>query len=348
MNLRERVLARTADRLVVPFTQVAPKQPIWFRIAIRRSGSAALAMCMATALAGWQAPPDAAPAMRPATLPDHKVLPNDLLSVAVFDEPELSGNMRVDAEGMIQVPIVTKKLPAAGLMPREIEKEISGALVDGQILLHPLVTVSLLEYAERSISVVGDVKNPGQFSITGPISLLEALAKAGWVTSDAAPDVLLTTPSSSAPRKINLQQLQMATDRSLNVTLTGGEVIDVPDARKELVARFPDGPKVWITGSLGPSLAYSVAKPADASVLKAIASAGGLGRHYPKTAWIYRRDDTGNRREVQIPLSDIVQRKAQDVALQPDDVLLIPDDDTKKMQQYYDTHPLTPPWENAQ
>lgn len=338
MNFRESALARIAGRLVVPFTHFAPKQPVCFQIARRRSGSAALTLCMATALAGWQAPPNAkpdttpapasAPATPPAVLPDHNVLP-----------------------GMIQMPIVTKKLPAAGLMPREIEREISGALVDGQILLHPIVTVSLLEYAERSIGVVGDMKNPGQFSVTGPISLLEALAKAGWVTSDAAPDVPLTTPDSSAPRKINLQQLQMATDRSLNVALTGGETIDVPDARKELVARFPDGPKVWITGSFGPPLAYSVAKPADATVLKAIASAGGLVRHYPKTAWIYRRDDTGNRREIQIPLSDIVQRKAQDISrdvtLQPDDVLLIPDDDTKKMQQYYDTHPLTPPWENA-
>lgn len=347
MNFRESALARIAGRLVVPFTHFAPKQPVGFRIARWRSGSAALVLSMATVLAAWQAPPDAAPAIPPATLPDHKVLPNDLLSVGVFDEPELSGNMRVDEDGMIQVPIVTKKLQAVGLMPREIEKEISGALVDGQILLHPIVTVSLLEYAERSISVVGDVKNPGQFSIAGPISLLEALAKAGWVTSDAAPDVLLTTPDSSTPRKINLQQLQTATDRNLNVPLTGGEVIDVPDARKELVARFPDGPKIWITGSFGPPLAYSVARPADATVLKAIASAGGLARHYPKTAWIYRRDDSNNRREIQIPLSDIVQRKAQDVTLQADDVLLIPDDDTKKMQQYYDTHPLTPPWENA-
>jgi hypothetical protein len=42
-----------------------------------------------------------------------------------------------------------------------------------------------------------------------------------------------------------------------------------------------------------------------------------------------------------------MHRKAPDVTLQADDVLLIPDDDSKKPQEYYDTHPLTPPWEKA-
>jgi len=288
-----------------------------------------------------------APAAPAVILPDHPLVPNDLLSISVFDEPGLSKISRVDADGKITLPEVTEKLQAAGLLPRDIEKEISSALVDGQILLHPVVTVSILEYAERNVSVVGDVKIPGQFRITAPLTLYEALAKAGWVTADSGPDVLLTTPDSPMPRKINLQQLQMGTDPSLNVTLTGGEVINVPDAPKVWVTGFRDGPKVWITGNVAHPLVYPITNPADATVLKAIASAGGLTEHYAKTAWIYRLDDTGNRSEIHIPLSDIMHRKAPDVTLQADDVLLIPDDDSKKPQEYYDTHPLTPPWEKA-
>ena len=339
--------------LVVIFTHFASKQPVSVRV---RLAGVALSLCVATAMLGWQAapnepPPDSAPAAAPSappvSLPDHKILPNDLLSISVYDEPELSRNVRVDVDGRIEMPQLTAKLLAAGLMPRDIEKEISSALVDGQILLHPIVAVSILEYAERSISVVGDVKMPGQFRITSPISLLEALAKAGWVTSDAGPDVLLTTSDSAAPRKINLRDLQMSTDRSLNVLLTGGEMVSVPDALKEIAARFPEGPKVWITGNVGHALIYSIANPADATVLKVVASAGGEAQNYAKTAWIYRREGAGNRRSIPIPLSDIMHRKAPDVTLQADDVLLVPDSDAKKMQEYYETHPLTPPWEKA-
>jgi polysaccharide export outer membrane protein len=343
--------------LVVIFTHFASKQPVWVRVGAGAPlAVAALSLCLATAMSGWQAEatepqsdsaPAAAPSAPPLSLPDHKILPNDLLSIAVYDEPELSRSVRVDVDGRIEVPQLTEKLQAVGLMPREIEKEISSALVDGQILLHPVVAVSILEYAERSISVVGDVKMPGQFRITSPISLLEALAKAGWVTSDAGPDVLLTTADSPAPRKINLRDLQMSTDRSLNVTLTGGEIISIPDAKQELAARFPEGPKIWITGNVGHPVVYSIANPADATVLKVMASAGGDAQNYAKTAWVYRREGAGNRRSISISLSDIMHRKAPDVTLQADDVLLVPDSDTKKMQEYYETNPLTPPWEIA-
>lgn len=346
---------RTNRRLVVPFTHFAPKQPGWPRTTV-----VALALCMATAMPAWQetpaeppadSTPAAVPAAPPASLPDHKILPSDLLSVSVYDEPELSKNVRVDADGKIEMPQLTAKVQAAGLTPREIEKEISTALVDGQILLHPIVAVSILEYAERTISVVGDVRNPGQFKITSPVSLLEALAKAGWVTGDAGPDVLLTASDSAEPRKVNLHDLQMSTDRTLNVMLNGGEIVSVPDAMKELAARFPEGPKVWITGNIAHPLVYPIANPADATVLKAIASAGGatqsVTQNLAKTAYIYRLEGNGNRRSIPIPLSDILHRKAQDVTLQADDVLLIPESDTKKMQEYYDTHPLSPPWEKA-
>jgi protein involved in polysaccharide export with SLBB domain len=262
--------------LVVIFTHFASKQPvrrIHRLLAMSLVTAAALTLCVAAAMVGWQAAPPAevqepgtapvaapSPVAPPVTLPDHKVLPNDLLS--------------------------------AGVMP-------------------------------RSVSVVGAVKIPGQFQITAPITLSEALAKAGWVTGAAGQYVLLTMPDAPAPRKISLQDLQMGTDRTLNVTLTGGEVINVPDAQKELVARFPEGPKVWVTGNIGHPLVYSIKNPADATVLKVIAS------------------------EMHVLLSDIMHRKAPDVTLQADDVLLIPDSDAKQMQEYYDTHPLTPPWEKA-
>jgi protein involved in polysaccharide export with SLBB domain len=131
------------------------------------------------------------------------------------------------------------------------------------------------------------------------------------------------------------------------LTLSGGEVVNVPDAQKQLAARFPDGPKVWITGDVGRPQAYSIASPADATVLKAVASAGGVTQGYAKTAYIYRYDSVGVRKAIPIPLNDMLHRKAQDMSLQADDILLIPHDSDKKLPEYYDTHPPTAPWEKT-
>lgn len=251
------------------------------------------------------------------SLPDHKLVPNDLISVSVYDEPELSRSVRVGKDGTVVMPLLKDPVHVEGLLPRELEDEISHELVDQQILVHPLVTVAILEYASRMISVVGDVKVPGQFTITNSITLLEALAKSGWTTTDAGPDLLFSKSASDPPRRINIEQLQTTTDPAINLVLTGGEVVNVPDA-----------PKVWVTGNVTHPQAVPVRKPGDATVLKVVASVEGLTQYYAKTAYIYRADpaDGGRRHEIPVPLKAIMHRKSQDVPLIADDILLIPDD----------------------
>ena len=256
------------------------------------------------------------------TLPAHKIVPNDLLSIVVFDEPNVSKPaVRVDSDGTIAIPYLAKRLKVEDLMPREVEAVVAGALIDQQILVHPSVSVSITEYATRLISVVGNVKQPNQFPITSPISLIEAMAKAGWTTPEAGPDLLFTKSAAEAPRRISILQLQNG-DQSVNMTLTGGEVISVPDA-----------PKVWVTGNVTKPQAVSIRNPNDATVLKVVASVEGLTQYYNKTAYIYRPDATGHRQEIVVALSDIMHRKAQDVNLLVDDILLIPDDNGAKRRQ---------------
>ena len=132
--------------------------------------------------------------------------------------------------------------------------------------------------------------------------------------------MLLTRSDSEAPRKINIAELlQASTDTSVNVMLTGGEVINIPDAAK-----------IWVTGNVSKPQAVAVKNPGDATVLKILANVEGLTQYYAKTAYIYRPDLTGVRREISIPLKDMMHRKAKDVPLMADDILLIPDDNGAK------------------
>jgi polysaccharide biosynthesis/export protein len=257
------------------------------------------------------------------TLPDHPIVPNDLLAIMVFDEPGLSKTSRVSSDGTIQMPVLKEPIKVAGLLPRDVEAKVAQELLDQQILVHPVTAVSIVEYASKFVSVVGDVHIPGQFTISAPISLYEALAKAGWTTQDAGGDVLLTKSPTEPPIRINLLQLQLGKDPSLNPMLTGGEIVNVPDA-----------PKVWVTGNVTKPQAVPVRTPSDASVLKVVASAEGLTQYYNKIAYIYRANATGNRTEIVVPLWAIMHRKAEDVALVSDDILLIPDDNGTKRREF--------------
>jgi polysaccharide biosynthesis/export protein len=257
------------------------------------------------------------------TMPDHQIVPNDLLSIMVFNEPGLSKTQRVSIDGTIQMPGLKDPMKVAGLLPRDVEAKVSDELLNQQILVHPVTSVSIIEYAPKMVSVVGDVKNPGQFTVPGPISLYEALAKAGWTTQEGGGDVLLTKSPSEPPVRINLMQLQLGKDSSLNPMLTGGEVVNVPDA-----------PKVWVTGNITKPQAVPIRTPSDASVLKVVATAEGLTQYYNKTAYVYRANATGNRTEITVPLWAIMHRKASDVALMSDDILLIPDDNGTKRREF--------------
>ena len=262
--------------------------------------------------------PMTAPAAN-TTLPDHPIVPNDLLSIMVFDEPGLSKTARVSADGTIQMPVLKDPIKVTGMLPRDVEAKVTQELLDQQILVHPVTAVSIVEYASKMVSVVGDVKIPGQFTVTAPISLYEALAKGGWTTPDAGADVLLTKNPTDPPVRINLMQLQLGKDPSINPMLTGGEVVNVPDA-----------PKVWVTGNVTKPQAVPIRTPSDASVLKVVASAEGLTQYYNKTAYVYRANASGNRDEIVVPLWAIMHRKAQDIPLAADDILLIPDDNGTK------------------
>ena len=252
------------------------------------------------------------------SLPDHKIVPNDLLSITVTDEPGLSKVVRVGEDGTVSMPKLAP-VKVEGLLPREVEAEISRQLVAEQLLIHPAVGVAIQDYAQRMISVVGDVKVPGQYPISTLITLMEALAKAGWTTQEAGSELIFSKSATDAPRRINIVQLQTTADPSINVTLTGGEVINVPDALK-----------IWVTGNVTKPQAVPIRNPGDATVLKAVASAEGLTQYYGRIAYIYRPDENGVRREIPVPLFEIVHHKKQDVPLLADDILLIPDDNGTK------------------
>ena len=116
-------------------------------------------------------------------------------------------------------------------------------------------------------------------------------------------------------QRIQVKDLIDAADPAVNVRLTGGEEIRVPDAAR-----------IFVVGNVKRPGAFVLRDNSESSVLKAVALAEGLLPYAAKQAYIYRREGaTGQKNEVPIELRKILERKSPDVAVMPNDILYIPD-----------------------
>jgi polysaccharide export outer membrane protein len=251
-----------------------------------------------------------------ANLPAQKIQPNDLIAVSVYDEPELTRTVRVGEDGSIRLPMLESPIAAAGLMPAKLEAAIAEALREGQILVNPTVTVTILEYStSRTVSVIGAVRRPLTFPVVGTVRLLDALAKAEGLSSDAGPELLVSRPGAAFSERIVLKDLIDGTDSQLNIVLEGGEDIRVPEARK-----------IYVVGNVKKPGAFPVRDGSENTVLKLLAMVEGVTSYAAKEAYIYRPAAEGQpRQEIPVDLKKILARKAPDVTLNADDILYIPD-----------------------
>jgi polysaccharide export outer membrane protein len=260
-------------------------------------------------------------------LPIERLGPDDLIGLTVYDEPELTRTIRVNSDGQLRLPMIKRQIQTAGLYPSELEKEITRALIEEHLLVDPIVTVSVVEYRSRPITVIGAVRNPLTFQATGKVTLLDAISQAGGLTPEAGSEILVTranspADSSSSPLiiRVPLHGLIDGVDPALNITLAGGEEVRVPDAGR-----------IFVLGSVKKPGAFLITDGSESSVMKALSLSEGLDSFSSRNAYIYRVEGgRGSRSEITVPLRKIMDRKSPDVPLVANDILYIPNATGKK------------------
>jgi polysaccharide export outer membrane protein len=262
-----------------------------------------------------------------ANLPAQPVGPNDLIAVSVYDAPELSRTIRVGVDGYFRLPMLKQRVKAQGLYPSELETAIAAALRQEEILVDPFVTVTIAQYQSRPISVAGAVKMPLVFQAESPVTLLEAIARAQGLSPGAGREILVSRsqPGPDAKpimltRRISVRGLIDDADPTLNVLLTGGEEIRVPEVSK-----------IYVIGNVKKPGAFPVQDGADTTVMQMLALAEGLTPFAGKEAFIYRREGLGAKNEIPVPLEKIMKRQAPDVPLTANDILYITDRSGKRV-----------------
>jgi polysaccharide export outer membrane protein len=257
----------------------------------------------------------------------------DLLSVEVFDVPELSREVRVNETGFISLPLMPTKVRASGLTPFQLQDKLAELLQTNGLVSTPQVTVSVKEQHSQPITVIGAVKTPMVIQALRKTTLLQALSQAGGIGDEAGSTVVVTRPASDnsdladpsaagAPTAsqtftVNLADLLESGDARFNIPLVGGDVVSVPRAGI-----------IYVVGAVQKPGGFLLENDLDKmTMLKMISLAGGpTSTAKLKSTVILRKDpDTGGRDQVPVDLKKVLTMKSQDVQLQANDILFVPD-----------------------
>jgi len=154
---------------------------------------------------------------------------NDLLSVNVWKEPDVSKSVPVRSDGKISLPLVGE-LQAAGQTPRQLEQEISKRLQT--YISEPEVTVIVTDSKSQKINILGMVARPGAYLLTGSTTVLDAVAMAGGFKDFAKQKsvyVLRKAPDGT-PKKLpfNYKEVIKGKNSEQNIRLEAGDTVVVP------------------------------------------------------------------------------------------------------------------------
>ena len=234
--------------------------------------------------------------------PDYVVGPQDILSITVWDQPEISGKYTVEADGSFTFPMIGR-LQAGGLTLRRIDAELKKRLADGYFK-NPQLSVAIDTYRSQKVFIVGEVRTPGTYVLTGDMSLIEALSRAGSTTPLAGPEVLVFRAADGKRAaaveggvtpavRVSLKDLQSGTVPQ-NVALRDGDTISVPRAET-----------VFVTGFVKTPGAYPL-QFKEMTVLQAVSLAGGITDRGSSSRITVVRLVEGVKKEVRVKLTDLV------------------------------------------
>jgi len=152
----------------------------------------------------------------------------DILEIDVWKNPDLSKVVAVRPDGMISLPLIGD-IKAAGLTPSQLRDELNGRLKEYQ---DPVITsVIVQEVRSYRIFVLGEVLNPGTYTVSRHTTVLQAIAMAGGMSQFASNNVILVRENKgSEAEKIRIRFSEIVDEnakKDKNMVLKPGDTIFV-------------------------------------------------------------------------------------------------------------------------
>ena len=321
------------------------------RAGLRRTGGARLAAALAAALLAAALPgcaraprvppaavappasPAPAPASAPGTLPASaaavsprvaspgapaaarvpmtEIGPRDLLQITVYQQADLSQEIRVSEDGFVYLPLVGA-VKAAGFSPDGLARDLSERY--REYLLDPQITVFVKEFQLREIavSVVGEVARPGFFKFPEHATHLEVVSQVGGLTKESGERIIVLRPvvRDGVPDAdaliVRVQDLFSPEGMTTkNFELLEGDTVNVPRADQ-----------FFVFGEVVRPGSYKLEKGSTINVLKAIGLAGGFTDKAARKGIRLTRERDGVKETLKVDL---------DTEVRADDVVIVPE-----------------------
>jgi len=236
----------------------------------------------------------------------------DLIELSVYDVPELNTKTRVSDTGDVYLPLVNY-VHVDGLTITDAERVIEKRLETGGFVRNPHVQLFVDESVSNGASVLGEVSKPGVYPVMGDQTLFSIISAAGGLSDRAGKSITVTHRDHP--------------DKPVSVTISHN-LEDHPDsdiaiyAGDTIMIRRAD--VIYVVGEVNHPSGFLMDNNNHLTVLQAIALAGGTAQYAKLSDVRILRKGPEGVSEVPVPLKKLLQAKASDVPLQPEDILFVP------------------------
>lgn len=166
----------------------------------------------------------------------YRINGGDLLHISVYGEQNLNQDVAVQPDGGIAFPLVGN-IDARGMTLKDLQTKIADSLRQSEYfpnLTDNEVTVSMLKASGNSVSVVGQVKQPGTFVFDTQLDVMQALSLAGGLTPFASKSKIKVLRRDDAGKQVAIlfdySEVEDGEQLEKNILLRGGDVVVVPQA----------------------------------------------------------------------------------------------------------------------
>ena len=250
--------------------------------------------------------------------PDYRLGPEDVVHITLFNVPKEDESVtprevdaRVSQEGTLTLPLVGD-VPAAGKTTSDLEHALRERY--GKYIRNPEVGVRVAEFHSQRISVLGAVKSPNVYQLTGPKTLVDLLAMAGGITDKAGNQVHIYRQGPEGRQSLVIDLYALASNRAVgNTPVQAGDVINVPQAGM-----------FFVDGAVNKPGSYPLSRPYTLS--QALTVAGGTKGTLADFSGItiFRRKDPTTFDRVAVNLKEVRNGGAPDPKIEANDVIYVP------------------------
>ena len=237
----------------------------------------------------------------------------DTLQIAVLEAPDLQQKIRVSDSGEVSL-IVGGSVNLKGTNPAQAARRIEDRLKLGNFVLNPHVSVTVEHYATQTVSIFGQVRSPGAYSIYTSRSVIEVLTLAGGLNEIADRHVTIVRHDTG-------ERIPFFVSNS-----TEPAVSELPMVRPGDTVLVPKADVVYFLGNVARPGGYAkTTNDSKITVLQGLALAGGAPpSSAPAHSRLIRKNPDGTLTTTEINLSAIQKGKQPDFVLQSDDIIWVP------------------------